>query len=113
MQKTAVFIVWPQDSQSDSSNGRMTLAHAADFRSGPEFVYGRLLRFARFFESLDGGLDTDLVAEFKAVRDGFCLSETLKHLKRKPEMRRDVSRLGAACCLPQKYELPAAAPHPA
>ena len=41
------------------------------------------------------------------------LSETLKHLKQKPEMRKDTSRLSAACCIPQKYELPASAPHPA
>lgn len=41
------------------------------------------------------------------------LHETLKHLKKKPEMRRDVSRLGAACCEPRKYELLQAAPQPA
>lgn len=41
------------------------------------------------------------------------LQETLKHLKKKPEMRRDVSRLGAACCEPRKYELLQAAPQPA
>ena len=40
------------------------------------------------------------------------LRETLKHLKRKPEMRRDSSRLSSACCAPQKYELPQAAPQP-
>jgi hypothetical protein len=31
--------------------------------------------FARFFESFDGDLDADLVAEFKAVRDSFCWIE--------------------------------------
>jgi ArsR family transcriptional regulator len=41
------------------------------------------------------------------------LRETLKHLKKKPEMRGDVSRLSSACCAPQKYELPQAAPQPA
>jgi ArsR family transcriptional regulator len=41
------------------------------------------------------------------------LSETLKHLKQKPEMHKDIARLSAACCAPQKYELPAAAPQPA
>jgi ArsR family transcriptional regulator, arsenate/arsenite/antimonite-responsive transcriptional repressor len=41
------------------------------------------------------------------------LSETLKHLKQKPEMHKDISRLSAACCAPQKYELPASAPAPA
>jgi hypothetical protein len=29
------------------------------------------------------------------------LQETLKHLKTKPEMRSDVSRLQSACCAPQ------------
>jgi ArsR family transcriptional regulator len=41
------------------------------------------------------------------------LGETLRHLKQKPEMRKDISRLSAACCSPQKYELPTAAPQPA
>jgi ArsR family transcriptional regulator len=41
------------------------------------------------------------------------LHETLKHLKKKPEMRRDVSRLSSACCAPQKYELLQTAPQPA
>jgi len=40
------------------------------------------------------------------------LRETLKHLMRKPEMRKDSSRLSSACCAPQKYELPQAAPQP-
>jgi ArsR family transcriptional regulator len=49
-------------------------------------------------------------------RDGAAasiLQETLKHLKKKSEMRRDVSRLSSACCAPQKYELLHAAPQPA
>jgi ArsR family transcriptional regulator len=41
------------------------------------------------------------------------LRETLKHLQRTPEMRRDISRLSSACCAPQKYELLQAAPQPA
>ena len=41
------------------------------------------------------------------------LRETLKHLKAKPEMRHDVSRLNSACCSPQKYELLQTAPQPA
>jgi ArsR family transcriptional regulator len=40
------------------------------------------------------------------------LRETLKHLKEKPEMRRDVSKLSSACCSPQKYDLLQAAPQP-
>jgi len=41
------------------------------------------------------------------------LRETLRHLKNKPEMRRDISRLSTACCAPQKYELLQTAPQPA
>jgi ArsR family transcriptional regulator, arsenate/arsenite/antimonite-responsive transcriptional repressor len=41
------------------------------------------------------------------------LQETLKHLKRKPEMRRDISRLSSACCAPLKPELLQTAPQPA
>ena len=41
------------------------------------------------------------------------LREILLHLKNKPEMRRDISRLGSACCAPEKYELPQAVPQPA
>jgi len=40
------------------------------------------------------------------------LRETLKHLREKPEMRKDSSRLSSACCAPRKYELPQAAPQP-
>jgi ArsR family transcriptional regulator, arsenate/arsenite/antimonite-responsive transcriptional repressor len=41
------------------------------------------------------------------------LRETLIHLKKKPEMRRDISRLSSACCAPEKYALPLAVPQPA
>lgn len=41
------------------------------------------------------------------------LRETLKHLKSRPEMRHDVSRLNSACCSPKKFELLQAAPQPA
>lgn len=41
------------------------------------------------------------------------LRETLKHLREKPEMKRDVSRLGVACCSPQKFDLLQRAPQPA
>lgn len=40
------------------------------------------------------------------------LQETLKHLKKKPQMRRDVSRLNSACCSPQKYVVLQSAPQP-
>lgn len=40
------------------------------------------------------------------------LQETLKHLKARPEMRQDVSRLHTACCAPQKFDLLQAAPRP-
>ena len=41
------------------------------------------------------------------------LQEALKHLREKPEMKRDVSRLGVACCSPQKFEALQGAPQPA
>jgi ArsR family transcriptional regulator, arsenate/arsenite/antimonite-responsive transcriptional repressor len=41
------------------------------------------------------------------------LKETLRHLRKKPGMQKDVARLGAACCAPRRYELPEAAPQPA
>jgi ArsR family transcriptional regulator len=41
------------------------------------------------------------------------LRETLRHLKKKPEMKRDVARLNSACCAPQKYVLLQSAPQPA
>lgn len=40
------------------------------------------------------------------------LRETLKHLKEKPGMRRDVLRLRTACCAPEKHELLQTAPQP-
>ncbi len=40
------------------------------------------------------------------------LLETLQHLREKPEMKRDVSRLSSACCSPQKFELLQGAPAP-
>jgi len=40
------------------------------------------------------------------------LQETLKHLAAKPEMQRDVARLGSACCKPEKFELLQGAPQP-
>jgi ArsR family transcriptional regulator, arsenate/arsenite/antimonite-responsive transcriptional repressor len=44
---------------------------------------------------------------------GGVLRETLNHLRARPEMKRDVSRFGAARCAPQRYELPPDAPQPA
>lgn len=44
---------------------------------------------------------------------GNILRETLKHLREKPEMKSDVSRLSTACCSPQKFELLQDAPQPA
>jgi ArsR family transcriptional regulator len=41
------------------------------------------------------------------------LQETLKHLREKPQMKRDVSKLGLACCSPQKFEILQRAPQPA
>ncbi len=41
------------------------------------------------------------------------LRETLRHLKEKPEMKRDIARLSSACCAPQKYVLLQDAPQPA
>jgi ArsR family transcriptional regulator len=40
------------------------------------------------------------------------LRETLKHLAARPEMQRDVTRLGSACCRPEKFELLHGAPQP-
>ena len=40
------------------------------------------------------------------------LRETLRHLRRKPEMRHDLARLGSVCCAPEKYALLRAAPQP-
>ncbi len=41
------------------------------------------------------------------------LRETLKHLREKPEMKRDLTRLNAACCAPQKFLMIHGAPQPA
>ncbi len=41
------------------------------------------------------------------------LRETLRHLQEKPDMKRDLARLGSACCAPQKYVLLQSAPQPA
>jgi ArsR family transcriptional regulator len=40
------------------------------------------------------------------------LRETLKYLAVKPEMQRDVAKLGSACCRPEKFELLQGAPQP-
>ena len=40
------------------------------------------------------------------------LREVLGRLQAIPAMRRDASRLGSACCAPEKFEVPAAAPQP-
>jgi len=40
------------------------------------------------------------------------LREVLRTLQPLPAMRRDVSRLTSACCTPQRFEVPAAAPAP-
>jgi ArsR family transcriptional regulator, arsenate/arsenite/antimonite-responsive transcriptional repressor len=41
------------------------------------------------------------------------LRETLKHLRGRPAMKRDLARLGSACCRPQRYDLLQGAPKPA
>ena len=41
------------------------------------------------------------------------LRETLKHLREKSEMQRDILRLRSACCTPQKYAVLQGAPLPA
>jgi ArsR family transcriptional regulator len=40
------------------------------------------------------------------------LLETLKHLRGKPEMQRDIARLSSACCRPEKFDLLQGAPQP-
>jgi ArsR family transcriptional regulator len=40
------------------------------------------------------------------------LRETLKRLRAMPEMRRDLARLGSACCSPGRYQTLVAAPQP-
>jgi ArsR family transcriptional regulator len=44
---------------------------------------------------------------------GRILRETLEHLRKKPEMKRDLVRLNAACCSPGRFDLPQAVPAPA
>jgi ArsR family transcriptional regulator, arsenate/arsenite/antimonite-responsive transcriptional repressor len=41
------------------------------------------------------------------------LRETLRHLRERPEMKRDMARLSSACCTPQRYVLLQDAPQPA
>jgi ArsR family transcriptional regulator len=40
------------------------------------------------------------------------LQETLKHLRERPDMRRDFARLDSACCKPAEFALPERAPQP-
>jgi ArsR family transcriptional regulator len=40
------------------------------------------------------------------------LRETLKHLAVRPEMQRDIAKLGSACCRPEKFGLLQGAPQP-
>ena len=40
------------------------------------------------------------------------LKETLKHLRERPDMRRDYSSLDNACCMPGEFKLPQSAPLP-
>jgi ArsR family transcriptional regulator, arsenate/arsenite/antimonite-responsive transcriptional repressor len=40
------------------------------------------------------------------------LRETLRHLRERPEMKRDVARLSSACCAPERYVLLEGAPAP-
>jgi len=40
------------------------------------------------------------------------LRETLRNLRERPEMKRDVARLSAACCTPEKFVLLEGAPSP-
>jgi ArsR family transcriptional regulator len=41
------------------------------------------------------------------------LREALRHLRERPEMKRDVARLSSACCAPEKFVLLQGAPQPA
>lgn len=41
------------------------------------------------------------------------LKEALDHLRHRPDLRRDVSRLNSVCCHPRKSDIPAQAPKPA
>lgn len=40
------------------------------------------------------------------------LREALRHLRERPEMKRDMARLSSACCAPQKFVLLEGAPAP-
>jgi ArsR family transcriptional regulator len=40
------------------------------------------------------------------------LKETLKHLRERPDMQRDFTKLDCACCEPGEFELPVKAPQP-
>ena len=40
------------------------------------------------------------------------LKETLTHLHKRPEMRRELAKLDSACCKPGEFELPEKAPQP-
>jgi ArsR family transcriptional regulator, arsenate/arsenite/antimonite-responsive transcriptional repressor len=40
------------------------------------------------------------------------LKETLAHLRQRPEMRRELSKLDSACCKPSKFEILGKAPQP-
>ena len=40
------------------------------------------------------------------------LKETLKHLRERPDMQREFTKLGTACCKPGEFELPQRAPQP-
>jgi ArsR family transcriptional regulator len=40
------------------------------------------------------------------------LKETLKHLRERPDMRRDYAKLDSACCKPGEFQLPGKAPQP-
>jgi ArsR family transcriptional regulator len=41
------------------------------------------------------------------------LRETLDHLRQRPDLRRDTSRLSSVCCRPRESDIPAQAPRPA
>jgi ArsR family transcriptional regulator len=40
------------------------------------------------------------------------LKETLKHLRERPDMRRDYAKLDSACCKPSEFPIPWKAPQP-
>ena len=52
---------------------------AARFGGSPNFVHGSLLPPPRFPEGFESHVQPDLVAEFEAVRDGFCWTEDTDH----------------------------------